>query len=118
MAIWQGFERAYTLEPTPQPGGDLATRTPARMALAHLWQQGLAWDDELPAVQSLKPIERKALQNQLDKGINAPLTSSMGRLFDAVSALIGVCTKINYEAQAAIELEAAADLNEPRILSI
>jgi len=106
------FNREFYLEPTPQPGGDLATRTPARMTLAHLWQQGIEWDIDLPVVQTLKPIERKALQNQLEKGINAPLTSSMGRFFDAVSALISICSTVNYEAQAAIELEAIAAENE------
>ncbi|MEE4195255.1 MAG: carbamoyltransferase HypF [Anaerolineae bacterium] len=109
---FSGFERAYYLEPTPQPGGDLATRTPARMALAHLWQQKLEWDESYPAVHALSPLERKALRNQLTKKVNSPLTSSMGRLFDAVSAMIGVCENVNYEAQAAIELEAIADENE------
>lgn len=107
-----GFTREFFLEPTPQPGGDLATKTPSRMALAHLWQQGIEWDEDFPAVQALTTIERQALLNQLEKGINTPLTSSTGRLFDAVSALIGVCETVNYEAQAAIELEALADTTE------
>lgn len=108
----RGFERVYFLEPTPQPGGDLATQNPSRMALAHLWRQGLPWESSYPAVRALTSMELEVLQNQLEKSINAPLTSSMGRLFDAVSALIGVCESVNYEAQAAIELEAIADEDE------
>lgn len=74
-----------------------------------LWANNLPWDPNLPSVQALSLVEQNALRNQLEKNINAPLTSSMGRLFDAVAALIGLRQSINYEAQAAIELEALAD---------
>ena len=107
-----GFTREYHLEYIPQPGGDLATRKPSRMALSHLHSVGIEWDNTYPAVQALTDIEQAALNNQLEKNINAPLTSSMGRFFDAVSALIGVCQSVNYEGQAAIELEAIADEND------
>ncbi|MEE4195024.1 MAG: carbamoyltransferase HypF, partial [Anaerolineae bacterium] len=104
-----GFQRAYHLETVPQPGGDLSTRTPSRMALAHLWQQGIPWND-LPPVRALTSQELSTLQVQLEKQVNTPLTSSMGRLFDAVSSLLDICQQVNYEAQAAIELETAIDL--------
>jgi len=94
------------------PGGDLATRKPARLALAHLWQAGLDWDPELPCVSSLCSEERAALRTQLEHHLNAPPTSSIGRLFDAVSSLAGVRQQVNYEAQAAIELEALVDPTE------
>lgn len=109
---YAGFERPYFLEPVPQPGGDIATQHPARMALAHLWQQGIRWNPDFTPMKSLTNLEQEVLLNQLEKKINTPFTSSIGRLFDAVSALIGVCESVNYEAQAAIELEAIAAENE------
>ena len=109
---YAGFERKYHLDYVPQPGGDAATRTPAKMALAHLWKSGIAWEENLVPVQFLSTEEKSILHKQLEKSINTPLTSSMGRLFDAASALIGVRQKVNYEAQAAIELEALCAENE------
>jgi hydrogenase maturation protein HypF len=82
------------------------------MALAHLWSAGLEWDPEIAAVDSLCGEERTLLHAQIERKINTPLTSSMGRLFDAASALIGVCQKATYEGQAAIALEALADSDE------
>ncbi len=104
--------RAYSLKPVPLPGGDLAVLKPARMALSTLWAYGLPWEESLAPVRALSGQEWEILQNQLEKNINAPLTSSMGRFFDAVSALIGVRMEISYEAQAAIELEALAEDDE------
>ena len=103
---YSGFQRSYHLAAVPQPGGDAATHNPARMALAHLWSAGIDWLDDLPPIQHMSAEERTILEKQLQRSINTPLTSSMGRLFDAASALIGVRQKVNYEAQAAIELEA------------
>lgn len=120
-AIWGGeflignaaqFQRITHLPYVPQPGGDAATRHPARMALAHLWKAGIVWQDDLPPLSALSDREQAALQNQLEKQVNCPQTSSMGRFFDAVSSLIGVRQHVNYEGQAAIELEAIADGNE------
>jgi hydrogenase maturation protein HypF len=104
--------RAYYLKPVPLPGGDMAIHKPARMALSTLWAFGLPWSEDLAPVKALSPQEREILRTQLEKNINTPLTSSMGRLFDAVSALIGVRMEISYEAQAAIELEALAEADE------
>lgn len=109
---YAGFERATHLQYTPQPGGDAAARVPARMALAHLKQAGIAWDDPLAPVQHFANEERSILDKQIEKQINTPLTSSMGRLFDAVSALLGIRQAVNYEAQAAIELESACSSDE------
>jgi len=103
------FERPYYLKPIPLPGGDQAINKPARMALSTLWAYQLPWQENLAPVVALSQMERDILTTQLEKGINSPLTSSMGRLFDAVSALIGVRMEISYEAQAAIELEALVD---------
>lgn len=108
----EGYRRAYHLKYVPLPGGDLAVRKPARMALSHLWAAGLPWEEELPPVEALCFEERTALRVQLEKKLNTPPTSSMGRLFDAASALISVRQVVNYEGQAAIELEALADPDE------
>lgn len=106
------FERAYHLKTVPLPGGEAAIRKPARMALSTLWAYGLPWDDYLAPVQALSELDKTALRSQLEKQLNSPPTSSMGRLFDAVSALIGVNQSISYEAQAAIELEGLVDRTE------
>ncbi len=106
---YSGYQRFSHLAYTPQPGGDAAAHKPARMALAHLWQSGLDWEPEIPAVAFFCAEDRTTLRAQLEKKINTPLTSSMGRLFDAVSALLGVRQVANYEGQAAIELEGICD---------
>ncbi len=120
-SIWGGeilvgdcfdFKRIYHLKPLPLPGGEAAIRKPARMALSTLWAYDLPWEGNLASLNALSDRETNALRVQLEKDINAPLTSSMGRLFDAVSALIGVRQNITYEAQAAIELEVLADKHE------
>jgi hydrogenase maturation protein HypF len=105
-------QRAYHLLNTPLPGGDTSIRKPSRIALAHLWQANMDWDSDLPPLLALSNEERAALRSQLDHHLNSPLTSSMGRLFDAASALIGVCQHSTYEGQPAIELEALVDPSE------
>lgn len=87
------FERLAHLEAVPLPGGDAAVREPWRVAAAHLERAGrpVPWEQWPDVRQSL--------------GVNAPLSSGAGRLFDAVSALLGVRERVSYEGQAAIELE-------------
>ncbi|OGO66476.1 MAG: carbamoyltransferase HypF [Chloroflexi bacterium RBG_19FT_COMBO_47_9] len=114
IADYRGFTRAFHLRYFPLPGGDKGTRKPARIALAYLWQSGLTWQEELPCAQALCADERKVLYSQLEHKINTPLTSSMGRLFDAIASLAGVKHQVNYEAQAAIELEALVDPTETK----
>ncbi len=117
-AIWGGefivadarsYQRLAQLEYFPLPGGDASIKKPARAALALLWSLGLEWDDALAPVKEFCTEDQVTLRVQLEKKINTPMTSSMGRLFDAVSALAGVRQKVNYEGQAAIEFEAMAD---------
>lgn len=113
LANYSGFERRFQLEYAPLPGGDVSIRKPARLALAYLHQFGLLDQAEsLEPFQFLDETERQVLIHQVDIGFNTPLTSSMGRLFDAVASLIGLYQEINYEAQNAIRLEAIADPSE------
>ena len=102
------FERIAYLKPVPLPGGEITVKTPARMALSTLWAYNLPWKDDLPPARFLTSNEKQALKSQLEKQINVVETSSMGRLFDAVSSLIGLRHSVTYEAQAAIELESIA----------
>jgi len=116
VADYRGYRRAAHLKYAPLPGGDRATKEPWRIALSWLKQSHLDWADDLPPVKYggayAHPAALQTLQRQLSMGINTPLTSSMGRLFDAASALSGIHQTVNYEAQAAIDFEALADLQE------
>ncbi len=109
LADWRRFQRAGRLEYVPLVGGAAAIRKPYRMALSYLHTL-LGEDFALDglAIGKLDPVELEVIRQQLKQKINSPLTSSAGRLFDAVSALVGVRGEIDYEAQAAIELEMLA----------
>ena len=104
VADYDSFERAAHLEYLPLPGGEAAIRRPYRIAYAYL-ESALGEVPDLPFLGAVSSEERRVLSQQLSRKLNAPLTSSCGRLFDAVAAMIGVRGIINYEAQAAIELE-------------
>lgn len=112
IADYAGYDRAAHLRYVTLPGGDRAVRGPWRMALAHLHSAGLPWADDIDPVSFGRELGEErlgVLQSQIEKGFNAPLTSSMGRVFDAAAALAGVRQIVNYEAQAAIEFEVLAD---------
>ena len=115
IADYAGYRRAAHLAYAPLPGGDRAVREPWRMALAHLRAAGLPWNSDLAPVRQARAAgdERlRVLCRQIEHKLNAPLTSSMGRLFDAAAALAGGRQIVNYEAQAAIEFEALVDPSE------
>ncbi len=102
-----GFQRVGYFSYIPMPGGDAATREPFRMALSYLYR---AFGDDIPSLPFLDSVPAntvRLLLQMIDKGINSPLTSSCGRLFDAVAALIGLRDRVTYEGQAALELEMA-----------
>ncbi|TJZ44444.1 carbamoyltransferase HypF [Streptomyces piniterrae] len=108
LADYTGYHRFGQLAYVPLPGGDTTVRRPYRMALAQLRAAGLDWADDLPPTAACRPDEQRLLARQLDRGLHCVPTSSMGRLFDAVSSLAGICHHAGYEAQAALALEAAA----------
>ena len=111
IADWQGFTRAAHLAHMPMPGGAAAVRRPARMAVGALLAANLLHHPGAAALLSrLADGEETLLRTMVEKRVNTPATSSMGRLFDAVAALAGIRDNAAYEGEAAIELEAAADL--------
>jgi hydrogenase maturation protein HypF len=109
IAGYEHFERAAHFEYVPLPGGAAAIREPWRMAVSylthHFGREFLKLD--IAFVRQLNRPKVDLLLRMMEQGVNSPLTSSCGRLFDAVAALIGIRQEVNYEAQAAIELEMA-----------
>jgi len=104
------FERLAHLTYVPMPGGEQAVRQPWRMAAVYLAQ---AYGDaflelDIPFVRQLDRSKWRIMKQMVVKGINSPMTSSLGRLFDAIAALIGLRSEVLYEGQAAIELEMLA----------
>lgn len=114
LANYQQFRRLATFNPIPMIGGEKAIKEPWRSAYSHLIS-ALGWDKlvhsygEIAILKILKSKPLTLLNLAIEKQINSPLTSSVGRLFDAVAATIGICPEeISYEGQAAIEIEALA----------
>ena len=122
-AIWGGeilianrvdFERFANLTYAPMPGGAAAVKHPARMAFGALWAFDLI---DHPAARPLKDGLGDAANvcaSMMERGLNAPSTSSVGRIFDALSALVGICAHARYEGEAAVLFEAAIDGCETR----
>ncbi len=109
LADFDGYERFAAFKEIPLPGGDLAAREPWRMALAYLHD---AFGPDIPAAAPFPGVgkaARRAVLEMIRRGVRSPLSSSCGRLFDAVSWLCGTAPKsMEFEAEAAMRLEAAA----------
>ncbi len=118
-ALWGGevlvaeahhFERVAHLAYVPMPGGAAAIKEPWRMAVSYL--HNAFGDDfrdlDLPILKQADPQKLKIIVEMILKGVNSPQTSSLGRLFDGVAAIIGIRQQVNFEGQAAMELEMLA----------
>ena len=107
----RGFQRVACLRPFRLPGGEQAVREPRRSALGLLDAMALHWREvrDLKVFQSFTARECAVLWQALAQRINAPLTTSAGRLFDAAAAIVGVCERSTFEGQAAMALEAIAE---------
>ncbi len=114
LADLKDFERVGRFAVVRMPGGEASIRDPCRMALAYLQSayQDKCWDIANSLGIKFSELETRVIKRQLETGLNSPLTSSAGRLFDAVSAALGVCRERTYEGQPAAELEAAVDETE------
>lgn len=110
VLLWRRgeFRRVGHMRPVAMPGGDLATLRPGRMAASLLLAAGLP-----PAESGLSPAELKLVLAQIEKGLNAPLTTSAGRFLDGVAAWLGVCGARTYEGEPAMRLEALAAQGRP-----
>jgi len=123
VADYRNFRRAGHLEYLPLPGGDAAVKRPRRTAIGYiltlLGEDALnaviatlngvkGKQSQLASIEQVTEVEVEVIKRQIERKINSPLTSSMGRLFDAISALLGIREEIDYEGQAAVELEMAA----------
>jgi len=104
IADYDGFIRKAHLEYLPMPGGELAIRRPYRLTIGYLFKL-FGKIPDLPFLNAVPEEEIRIIKEQVEKGINTPFTSSMGRLFDAVSSLLDICQEATYEGQPAVELE-------------
>jgi hydrogenase maturation protein HypF len=117
LGSYAATQRVGHLRPVRLPGGDAAVRRPARTAMAHLEAAGVPWDADIASIGAADPTELTAIAGMLRSGAGCTPTTSMGRLFDAVASILGVCQDVDHEGQAAMELEALAaagtDVRDP-----
>ncbi len=106
------FTRQLHLQAIPLPGGDSSIKQPAKIGVSCLIEAGIELENQLPPIAIFDSSTLRTLRLQVENRINTPMTTSMGRLFDAVAAIIGLRQKVSYEAQAAIELENCCDPSE------
>lgn len=116
VADLAGYRRLGQLRYAPLPGGDLAARQPWRAALGFLSLEPAAENAFRLAFANLREVELRTARAQIERGVNAPLASSMGRLFDAAAAVLGVRQHSQFEGQAAMELESLAGAQPGEVL--
>lgn len=112
LGSYKQYSRQLHLREVPLPGGDSSIKQPAKIGISYLHDAGIELDSDLPPLRGYSKNDIGSILQQISTRINTPMTSSMGRLFDAVASIIGIRQKISYEAQAAIELEYYCDLTE------
>ncbi|MEI6972006.1 MAG: carbamoyltransferase HypF [bacterium] len=109
-----GSRRAFHFKQYPMPGGEEAILNPDRMAFSCLYAETAG---DMPAIagvlEGMKPADMEVLEKMISGKLLSPMTSSAGRLFDAVSAMLGLCTSVTYEGQAAVRLQYAATPGTP-----
>ena len=115
LASFDQFERAGHLAYVPMPGGAAAIKEPWRMAISYLYH---AYGNDLlrldlPLFKKVQQHKIETIIEMIEKKINSPYTSSLGRFFDGVAAMVGLRETVAFEGQAAMELEMAADLSKP-----
>jgi len=111
VADEKGFSRAAALSYTPMPGGASAIKEPWRMAVSYLYDaygEGLR-ELDIPVIKETGDKGMETMIKMISRGINSPLTSSLGRLFDGIAAITGIRSRVYFEGQAAMEMEMAAD---------
>ena len=120
LADLEGFERVGSFQEVPMPGGEAAVREPWRMAAVLLQAAyGEAMEEQdLAFVRRLDRSAWRVLSRAAERGLNAPPTSSAGRLFDAVASLLGLRDRVDFEAQAAMELEALTEPEADRVYAV
>ena len=120
LADLEGFERVGSFQEVAMPGGEAAVREPWRMAAVFLQAAyGEAMGElDLAFVRRLDRSAWRLLSRAAERGLNAPLTSSAGRLFDAVASILGLRDRVDFEAQAAMELEALAEMEADRVYAV
>ena len=118
VADLTAYRRVAHLRYAPLPGGDAAARHGWRAAVGYAW---LAGDEAKVIEQALADVPAahvRVARQACERGLNAPLASSMGRLFDAAAAILGICRHSRFEGEAAMRLEAAAGEREGELLSM
>jgi hydrogenase maturation protein HypF len=118
LADYHAAQRVAHLARLPLPGGDAGVRAPCRIAVAWLTALGLPLDSDLPAVAACDATERRVVSAQVTRNVGCVPTTSMGRLFDVASSLLGVRHRIDYEGQAAVELEVVAAEGRPDVCQL
>lgn len=108
---YERFERGAYFRPAPLPGGDAAVKQPWRMACSYLFQSlgSSLFEIKHPFASQIDSSDQALFLTMLERRINAPLTSSCGRIFDAVASILDLRQTVSYDGQAAIELEALAE---------
>jgi hydrogenase maturation protein HypF len=108
LTRYSKFERLGHLRYVPLPGGDSAAKEPYRMAISYLYASYGNGFEKLQVCRRWEQEKIELLTRMIQRGVNSPLTSSAGRLFDAISSILGICDVSTYEGQAAMELESIA----------